>query len=178
MKKILLGAALLFVSVFNKTNAQAVEKGNFVINAGIGLGGLDHAYDFNVSPQYLVSADKAIWEIGNAGVIGLGAFLGTKSYKYDNFGVKEKWSQHTIGVRGTFNFGFIPVEKLNVYAGPTIEYTITTGDGDYFFDKNLIGAGALVGARYYFTPNIGVFTELNAGGNINSLLRLGAAFKF
>src|ERR1044072_9560322 len=102
MKKLALGlfAATLFAT---KSNAQFFEKGTNVISAGVGLGGHYGSYTYgSQTPAISVQYEKGVWDIGGPGVISLGGYAGTKSYKYSSdygFGAyhsKDKWNYTII----------------------------------------------------------------------------------
>lgn len=72
----------------------------------------------------------------------------------------------TAGVRGLFHPNF-DVENLDAYGGLALGYGLTGGGFDY---------ALLVGTRYFFSENIGVYAE---GGFLRATaFNAGVTFKF
>jgi hypothetical protein len=180
MKKILL---LLVVACLSLTQLHAqestFEKGNKVLNLGLGLGNTLYSgigYSGMVPP---LSASLEVGVVDNIiekGVIGIGGYLGFSSYKWDNY---YKYTNIIIGPRGTFHYPF--VDKLDTYAGLMIGYNIVSskwiGTGSEIL--NHTGGGIVsaffLGGRYYFSDAVAAMLELGYGV---AYLNLGVAFKF
>ncbi len=106
-------------------------------------------------------------------------------YGYDNsyFSLGEKYgikgSSILLGARGALHYQF--VDKLDTYAGLMLGYQIVSSSeygkyiGNYTHSGSAVGYGLYVGARYFFTENIGAFAELGYGV---AALDLGVTFKF
>jgi hypothetical protein len=171
MKKLVFVAGLLLVSLGALKAQEIFQKGDNVINAGIGLG--------SVIPIEL-SLDHGIIDgliKGENGSIGVGGYL---SYYRDGVSDWGHWTYMTFGVRGTFHYQFIP--KLDTYGGLMIGYSYAkwTWDvddyGNYSYGSSSpLGYSLFVGGRYYFKSNLAVFAELGYGiANLSA----GISFKF
>ncbi len=86
-----------------------------------------------------------------------------------------------IGPRGTFHYPL--VDKLDTYAGLLLGYHIVnwtyTGNWGGISQDNSSSAvyfSGFIGARYYFTNNIGAYLELGSGSL--GLANIGVAIKF
>jgi hypothetical protein len=190
MKKL---SCVLFAALFCAitVRAQFFEKGTNVVSAGIGLGGNFGSYTYgSQTPGISAQYERGIWDVGGPGVISLGGYVGTKSYKYSGAsgGYKwdQKWSYTIIGVRSAYHLNKIDNEKFDVYGGLMLSYNILS----YKYSDNYGGAGssyysgsygshmgftAYIGGRYLFANNLGAFAELGYGV---SYLTLGLALKF
>jgi hypothetical protein len=177
MKKLIaLSFIVLFVAFSGRS--QSFEKGDIVLNAGFGIGHTYGTYG-GVSPSITVTGERGFWEIGDVGVIAIGALLGYQHSGYHYFGVDYSWSNFYFGARGLFHFTIIPVEKLDVYAGIGAGLRIDS-EPDWGYNYNPGASfgpygGVFAGARYYFTDKFAAFAEL---GYEVSWLKLGVAFKF
>jgi hypothetical protein len=186
MKKIVL---FLFLVCFSLTQLVAqeptFEKGDKVLNLGIGLGSTLYtgSYYRNQIPPITASFEVGIVDnILEKGVIGVGGYLGYASYKWDysNDDWGYKISNFIIGARGSFHYPL--VDKLDTYAGVLTGYRIVrykeygsySGYYDYTPSGGLVWSG-FVGARYYFQENLAAMAELGYG---IAYLTLGVAVKF
>ena len=186
MKRILL---IMVVSIMSGSIALAQATNTFankenVVSVGVGFGGaygFDH-YDAQ-SPVIGAQYERGILELGMGGVIGVGGFIGYKTYSYDYniFGqsYKDKYSVIIIGARGNFHYDLFKVEKLDTYAGTQIAYHIVNEDlessGEISNKSDDVGFSLYAGARYYFADHIAGFAEAGYGV---SFLTMGIAFKF
>ena len=165
----ILFAAILFGS--QKVSAQAFNKGNFDINAGIGVGG-SFGLPIGLSADYGVS-DK----------ISIGAYAGYASTTEELLpGIKWKYTYIIVGARGAYHFAL--ADNLDTYAGLLLGYNAATVTFDGVSSSAFGGitptAGGLawsgfLGGRYRFTDNIGIFAELGYG---IAILQAGVNFKF
>jgi hypothetical protein len=183
MKKILM---LLTVVLFTASQLMAqdpsFQKGDNVINLGIGLGSTMY---FGTGFKMAVPPISASYEfciidgIAKKGAVGIAPYVGISSYKFkytDNTG--WKYTNFILGVRGAFHYPF--VDKLDTYAGILLGYDIITSKeiGDAFGPEDAPGSfvhSEFVGARYYFANNFAAFAELGYG---ISWFTIGASFKF
>ena len=178
MKKLIaLSVFVLFVAFSGRS--QSFEVGDIVLNAGIGVG---HTYGVHggISPSITVTGERGFWEIGDFGIIAIGAMLGYQYSGYHYFGYDYSWNDFYFGARGLFHFTIIPVEKLDVYAGIGAGLRIDSepdwADPDDAVDFGFGPyGGVFAGGRYYFTDKFAAFAEL---GYEISWLKLGVAFKF
>ena len=179
MKKFLL-AVLVFIGSLGVANAQEIaSKGTSMVNLGIGLG-----YRFGGSmsvPPLSVAYDYSLKSglIDGNGAITLGGYLAYTSANYSYWAQSTTASYTVLGVRGMFHYQFVP--KLDTYAGLMLGYHFTsvssTAPAEHYESSIAASAfdmGVILGARYFFTPRIGAFTEL---GYSLPYWNLGVTFK-
>jgi hypothetical protein len=155
----------------------AFPKGSFAISPGIGVGNLYWGAGYgsgSINPT--LNIDVAITDklgIGNIAVGGTVSYSSTKVYGYSFTGV-------LVGLRGTYHF-FIPVDKLDPYAGILLGYIITNNPNTFDNNYGLTGKasafqpGFFVGGHYFFVDHFGVFAEL--GYNGFSIFTVGITIK-
>jgi len=186
MKKIVvtLFAAFLAFSLFAQDSM--FEKGDKVLNAGIGFGGgyySGFSSGYSKMPFLSASVDVGVVDgVLDKGTIGIGGYVGFTSAKWESgydYGWKE--TDFVIGPRGTFNYPL--VDKLDTYAGVLLGYHSVswkeTGNwAGYSYNASSSGVyfSGFLGARYYFTDNFGLMLELGSGGL--SLATIGISLKF
>jgi len=156
---------------------EAFNKGNTVINVGVGLGSYISHSGFSMTiPPISASLEYGVVDLFDGqGGIGVGGYAGYALFKGKDKGVNDFNVGHfVIGPRGLFHYQF--VDKLDTYAGVLLGYDIVS-----FSQKSASVSGSrfytafFIGGRYYFTPNIGVFGELGYGV---SPLQIGITYKF
>jgi hypothetical protein len=181
MKKTISSLAVCTLTFFaiHAVSAQEFNQGTNVINAGFGVGGSFSPGGFGSPSAGLglsASYERGIWEVGGPGVISLGGYLGTTSYKGDfDFDDDEyTWRYFIIGARAAYHFNGLNVENLDVYGGAMLSLNIASYDGPGDIDSFPSGS-VYVGGRWYFTENFGVFAEAGYGV---AFLTLGASFRF
>jgi hypothetical protein len=183
MKKML----LLFVAIaFSLAQLLAQEstfqKGDKVLNLGIGFGGRYTGSGMTtsvppVSASFEVGVKDGVLEKGS---IGVGGIIAYSAHKWEYSGWGWKYTSIIIGARGTFHYPL--VEKLDTYTGLLLGYDISTAkeygtSTGYPYDNSYGGLSYawFVGARYYFSDSFAAFGELGVGITI---LNLGVALKF
>ena len=169
VKKVLLISGLL-LTVLSATYSQDIfRKGTQVVNGGIGLGSyipIEVSYERSILDGLIK---------GDNGAIGVGAYLG---YYGDSEG-DWRFSHYEIGARGAFHYQFIP--KLDTYGGLMLGYDVASsrwaGEGEATASASASGLGfsLFVGGRYFFKPNLAVYSELGYG---IAYLSIGVALKF
>lgn len=161
MKKILFVAIVALLAV-SAANAQEFNKGNLAVNAGIGF---DNPVILGGSVEYGLFGN-----LFGIRKLTLGAGVEAGYYSDKKFGIKA--SVVNIGVRVPLHYS--PVAKLDLYTAPALAHYEAkvgskSGSGTEF-------GWTIIGARYYFSENIGIFGEV---GSNNALgLAAGVAFKF
>ena len=188
MKKFLL-AALVFIGSLSVANAQEIiSKGTSMVNLGIGLGHhfgsdgmsippLSVAYDYSIVSG-LIDRNNGAITLG-----GYGGFTsGSMTYRVPGYSSSASYTHILLGFRGMFHYPFAP--KLDTYAGLMLGYHIAStsysnsGPMGSYSNSGLTGSGfdigVILGARYFFTPRIGAFTEL---GYSLPYWNLGVTFK-
>jgi hypothetical protein len=183
--------ALLFVCGVASAQKSTFEKGDKVLNLGIGVGGNYYSSWSGVTKTPFLSASFDVGVVDNVldkGTIGVGGFIGYESVKWEETwsytGEKYGWKESNlvIGPRGTFHYPLL--DKLDTYAGLLLGYhSLTnkrtgdwTGIPDYSWNSSGVYFSGFIGARYYFTDKFGVMLELGSGGL--SVANIGLAVKF
>jgi hypothetical protein len=175
MKKIitsLLIAAGIFLIGHDSTAQVQYEKGDVLINAGLGFG-----YFYAGGVPFIASAEFAIND-----AISIGPYIGFTSYRYKYFGGRYTYTFIDVGARGSYHFSKhinMNTDKLDLYGGVMLGYTASSFSGDNnngFNDPygSRLSAGLFAGARWYFSEAFAVNGELGYG--IAPLL-LGVTFK-
>jgi len=175
---------------WNNSYADGIEGSRFLINTDIGLGILPYKMSvppISVSVEYMF--DKA--------PISIGGYSGVTVYNEDIAYINYKASMVGLGVKGSWHFNF-GVNNLDTYVGlvlgllaytqnvttsipgtPAIPpYVSATPDTTITAEYNLstLLYGFIVGARYFFTNNLGAYFEL--GYSAVSIASIGLAVKF
>jgi hypothetical protein len=195
MKLSVIGLIMLFLLAGKDAtmNAQIFDKGTIAVNAGIGvISTIRYFPGVSVSrtPVFAFSGEYGIMKLG-PGVIGGGIAFGfqTASYTQDYYSYfyKYKWSTTMFGLRATYHPDFLRGEKYELYGIVQLSinhygYTFTTNDpflNSYIYGDHSLNTSfhpyLMVGAKYYFTKNFGVYSEL---GYDISLIKIGLTLKF
>jgi dienelactone hydrolase len=163
--------------------ARAVEKGDFVLQPSLNLGG------YGGYPGYggfglgaTLNADFAVHNY-----ISVGPFIGynVKSESKDNY----KYSRLGIGARGVFHWWQLlddkvakdlKADKIDFYVPVFVGGYLSSArfDGnkkDDYDNRNGVLAGVGIGFRYYFQQNIGI--SLEWGRQEMSYAKIGVAIK-
>lgn len=173
MKKLLSSLFIVALLAFSSEGAmaQVYEKGDKLLNVGVGLGtygaggiGLGGSFEYGIHEA-----------------ISVGALAGYSGKNY--FG--SRFSVLYLGVRGSYHFNELlnlNNDQIDLYAGAGLGYRNVTwnidGIGGGFLGKTY-GGGIYpllhIGGKYYLKPNLGLFAELGSGFGT---LQAGVAFKF
>jgi hypothetical protein len=165
-------------------NAQVVEKGEKILNLGIGLGTALYSgsgYTGSVPPisgslEVVIKDDL----FDGKGAVGVGGYLGYAAYKWEYSGWGWKYSNIIIGPRGYLHYNLI--DNLDTYGGVMLGYNILsskeTGNSIPGYNYNASSGGVIfsgfLGARYYFNDKFAAMAELGSG---IAYLNLGVAIK-
>jgi opacity protein-like surface antigen len=194
MKKIVLVLLMIAAVVGSaaamdwKSYPESVEKGKFLVNAGIGLGDSLLGYEFELPdksiPPIRASVDYALFA-----PFTVGAEAGFFFYKDEWSGLTMKVTDSGTGLAFAGRFGYHPdfgVKNLDVYANVGLGlYILSWKTETKYTDESLKSNDAndsefafilTVGARYFFTENIGVFADVGVGPL--SVFTGGVALKF
>ena len=164
MKKFVL-AAVAFIASLGAAQAQTLfSKGESALNIGIGIGHSYGGYGVTIPPLSVAYDYSVVSNLinGNNGAITLGAYgaYTSTSIRYDGLG-SHSASHTVIGARGMFHYQFAP--KLDTYAGLMLGYHIASYSSNvnsYGLSASGFDLGVILGARYFFTDRVGMFTEL------------------
>jgi hypothetical protein len=184
--------ALLFVCGVATAQKSTFEKGDKVLNLGIGLGSGIYSGVGYTSKSPALSGSFEVGVVDNVldkGTIGIGGYVGYSSAKYEenylSYKFGWKYSDLIVAARGTFHYPL--VDKLDTYAGLALGYDVVTAKetGDWS-TLGIYGTGfsasaskayvaGFVGARYYFSDKFAGMAELGSG---IAYLTIGVALKF
>jgi hypothetical protein len=165
MKKLnafLVVGLIAFFASISSVQAQAdYQKGDFLFNAGLGFG-----YYYAGGIPFMVNGEYAFTD-----KLTIGPYLGYTSYNYGYFGYDFKYRFIDFGARGSYHFSElfgITNEKLDIYGGAFLGFTVSSYSGDSFsgYDDaygSRVTGGLHAGARYYFTEKFGAYGELGYG---------------
>jgi hypothetical protein len=165
MKKLLTFSFLLALTATTsfKGFSQAYKQGDNLLNVTIGVGaGYGSSIGFGGSFEH--GFTDAISAGGSVDYIGLGSGYGTGGLLY-------------IAARGSYHFGELlkAGDKLDPYAGLGLGYLSWPGTAFSGFGASGVFFAGHVGARYWFSDNLGGVAEVGFGA---SALKLGVALKF
>lgn len=174
-------AALSFTP--SNLSAQSFEKGDFDLNAMIGFGTRWY-YSYTGSgykmglPFISVAGDYALVDSWGPGVFGVGALFGINTYKFE-YVTGTDWKETNISIvpRATYHYQF--VDKLDTYGGIASGVKIRSFTGDYIYTpSNSVDFvfTAFIGAKYYFTDNLAVMSEIFVYDL--AIFNIGVGFKF
>lgn len=156
---------LLMASLsFQDASAQEIQKGNFLINAGLGFG---YYYaggvSLNVNGEYSVTDE-----------LGVGGYFAYT--RWDNnvgFGYDYNYTFIDLGARASYHFARIfkvKNKKFDPYAGAFLGFVTSSYDYDGPGNNNYrdtydggLRTGIHAGARYYFTDTFAGYGELGIG---------------
>ena len=175
MKKVFMLLMVAFMTFAMSQTAQAIENPNPKGSSVLGIhGGYYPGFGANVTYDYTLI--DSWWK----GHFTVGAFVGynTRAWHYDGYyyDYTERWTN--IGIMPRATYGLNITKDFEVHAGVmlgiamrhysyTYDYHYTNWyDDDVYSPYNHWGFcyGSILGARYYFTPKIGVEVEMNYSG--------------
>lgn len=192
MKKIV-SAFLLLCGLIGTTHAQ--DQKNYV-QAGIGFGSTyDYAAGVKGMPTLNFTYERMLpYKVG-PGTFGAGLTVSYRNVKwgkvyrdYEDVEVDGRWKQSNmvIALRGAYHLNeeLIKVKNLDLYGamqlGARIRKTKYNGTAEYgegmsSYSDNGVHFGFIAGARYFFTPGFGVYSEL---GYDVTWIKLGVVGRF
>jgi len=171
MKNIL--STLIVIAILSVSSQSAFaqfEKGDKILNVGIGGGGYGY---YGTNGGIAVGGS---FEYGIHDFVSIGAQADFRFYSFDYIGGSNSYVSVPIAARGSYHYGkhFLKIEQLDLYAGPALGFNI---DGSSYYDDTNIVIGVFAGAKYYFKPAMGAFLELSGGSNMIPV-KAGLSFKF
>jgi len=168
MKVKILTLAAIFACSLIMVNAQTptFQKGDKVLNLGIGFGGYSPSGYQVTTPSVSASFEVGVKDNGSDnGSLGIGGYIGYASYKENgNHFENDYWTVNRImiGARGTCHFHL--ADKLDTYG------SVNRTDHP---TRKPFGGDIFVGGRYYFSDKIAAMGELALG----AYLTLGISLK-
>ena len=154
MKKIITTLVILSVSIFSMMAQNSLhEKGDFSIGVGLGISG---SGTFKTFPPLKVDADYTFLTFG-AGSLSAGAYFSFDAY------------YHYILVGPMVNVRFSIAGMFDIYSKSIIGYK-------HYESHNRIGFGEIIGATWFFSPKLGIGTEIGYGSP--TVVGVHMTFKF
>lgn len=202
MKKLILPLLVLtMILAPKKSNAQAIEEGNVIIDAYYGFPNL-YSTIFKAAYESSNSTGLTLGSQGPLGIraeylitdkVGFGIDLGmnSSSISYSEADINTniiydyKFSTRKIGAIFTFNYHFVENDKLDAYfvvggGYGNRNFKFTSTDPNYIEEsvESLIPISYKIGVgmRYFFTENIGANLALGLGQG--GLVNVGVSAKF
>jgi len=164
---------LLISTLSFDAKAQSFEKGDNLLNAGLGFGYYGYGYIYNRS--FSIPAVTANYEIGIADFIGVGPYAGIASWNYSGGGFDGGYSILALGGRMTFHLTDVLLnealeldldESWDIYGTLIMGLNFDTYSGGFTsFEKNEIRLiiGPIFGFRYHLSDNFGIYVEGGRG---------------
>jgi len=183
MKVKILTLATLFSCSLILVNAQtpAFQKGDKVLNLGVGFGGYSPSGYEVKTPSASASFEFGIKDFGiDKGSFGIGGYLGYSGYNENGtYSGNNYWSVNKvfIGVRGAFHYPL--VNRLDTYGGLSLGIVARSWNWNGSVSRSdhptrkPIGGDLFLGGRYYFSDKFGVFGEIS----LATYLTLGISLK-
>ncbi len=176
MKKVFLVFTLILVGYFAQSQ-HVFNKGNFALNAGIGLLSAD-----GFIPSVNVSGEFGMFPTGDVGLISLGGIVAYKysTYSYALLDNSYNYSQFVIGPRAIWHLHTFQSDKWDAYGGVGFGIRLWS---DYVVDSNwdlkkkakVSPYGeAFVGGRMMMKNKLGLFAEVGYG--TLSAVKFGVTF--
>lgn len=186
MKRIIIIAIAVMLSIGAKAQESTFNAGDIVFNAGLGLGTSLYSGSGYTSflPPVSISGEYGFQEdfLTEDLTLGIGGYLGFAGAEYKTRFGNEEWGWRynytVIGARAAVHYPL--VDKLDTYGGLMLSYNLvsssTIGNVPPGNDASSGGLGfsIYVGGRYYFNEKFAGMAEVGYG---ISWLNLGVAFK-
>ncbi|MDR0409296.1 MAG: hypothetical protein LBH18_02735 [Spirochaetaceae bacterium] len=157
--------------------APGIAGSKFLINAGIGYH-MFHSRNMEI-PPLSASVEYALPKIP----LSVGGYFGFATNKDDDGHSVDKELRLGFGAKASYHFNFVKNfdPYISIVLGWLIDketHTYTFWDKEYTdeYDDSELLFGFNLGARYFFTNNIGAYLEL--GSNSISVASIGLAVKF
>jgi len=172
------------------SKAQEFQPGDMVLHVGLGIGSIygiaSQSYSGNAYflPAFHGSLEKGLRELG-PGVLGVGGSLSYQAGGYHYVGgYNAGYGALVLAARGAYHPDFMEGKNYDVYGALQLGiryyhyydqfFDHMYGNTSYDYNNFYPFASIVVGGRYYFSSNIGVFAEL---GYDVCYLKAGIALK-
>lgn len=174
-------------SAFSQTSS--FREGELSINPGFSLGLIGYGYGYYGSASFTIPVTVNV-SYGITDMFSVGAYAGYMGRSYGISGYESKLTVLSFGAQGTFHASAflnenldldINEEKVDLYAKVILGLEPrfwTNEDGTtspYYSDRVRARFGPVLGARYLFKPNLGVYAE--GGRGTFGYLTLGLSFR-
>lgn len=177
MRKLVMGI-ILGVAVMSVNAQGTFQKGTKLLGATIGF----NSSGTPIAVSYEVGVKDNLFNVNKLN-LGIGGYLGYYGYSSTQvqFGGSSTTSYSILSPGIRFLAHYQVINKLDVYAGPSIGFSVQHGATEASGmetkteNKILFAWGFIGGLRYEITPQWGAFIE---GGKASGSFTLGAAYKF
>lgn len=187
MKKLKYLVVVFFFIITLSTGVQAQKPfyvGQMDVNVGVGFGTqwISNGY-YTLIPPLSVSFDYGMREDIGPGIIGIGAYIGASSYRFEFPNTDYGFTYNTAIIMGRASYHYCFANRLDTYGGIGIGFRLVGNSiyGTYpaLFeppadDSFVPAVNIYVGSKYYFSPSIAAFAEVGYG---LTYFTLGATFK-
>ena len=166
-----------------EVNEFAYNQGDILLNAGFSFG--YYGYGFTGTRSLGIIPLTANLEYGFHEHISVGPYLGYASWDYDDFGSDFNWNILSIGARGSFHYlplldelleTDLDLEHLDFYATLIVGVEIQSSNSDVIQNETDLVLGPVLGFKYLFNDNVGVYFE--GGRGTFGYGTLGVSFVF
>lgn len=186
----------------NSTSSDdlSMGEGKVAISIGVGVpywGRYHHfyrglGYSGFSTPTIILQGEYGLTEKIPQSILGVGGFV-AHNYSYNSWHDKysvdyweRRYTRVVVAAKVYYHHKFLVGAKWDVYAAAMVGvsvnlYSFRSNDAYYYgvYDYTVPGVwpyvGAIVGGRYYFTKNFGVYGEVGYGA---SYAQAGFNFKF
>ncbi|SDJ93027.1 hypothetical protein SAMN05421823_101451 [Catalinimonas alkaloidigena] len=170
----------LFAAVPHNAQAQSYAKGDNILMAGVSIGRYGYGYSWYYSNAALFLPLNAALELGVHEFISVGPYLAyARWYGWNYVSVGARGSAHLFPILNEYLDTDLDDTDIDVYVSVLLGLDFRpyyyTNDSN-FRGRAGIGGGSVVGARYQFNPNVGVYAEVGRGAL--GYLTGGVALKF
>lgn len=184
-KQLLTLCAILMIGTIVSAQEGSFNKGDNLINIGIGLGSPFFGSGYSAS---LPINPSVSFEHGVNDVISIGGQISYASakYTYNGYGYYDesfsfKQSATYVGFRGSYHFNeaLSLADKWDLYGGASLGYVIVSAsdvNGYDYASASAFGYGLYGGGKYFFSKRTGIYAEL--GYQSLSFLNVGLSLKF
>ncbi len=188
------------ISQKNDSGDLSMGEGKSALSIGVGVPYFGNGYAryrgvgyrYTAFPTVIMQYEYGVTEKIPQSILGVGPYIAYSSFHSswkDNNSVDywdERLRQITIAAKVFYHHKFLVGAKWDVYAAAFAgihirTYSFTSNDPKYYdiYDRNYASVfptgGAVIGGRYYFTNNFGVYAEAGFGA---SYVSGGLNFKF
>lgn len=180
---------LLMLSSPSFSQTSSFREGELSINPGISLGLIGYGYGYYGSVSFTVPVMVNV-SYGITDMFSVGGYAGYMGRSYGLLGSETRLTVLSFGVQGAFHASAflnenldldINEEKVDLYAKVILGLEPrfwTNEDGTtspYYNNRVRARFGPVLGARYLFKPNLGVYAE--GGRGTFGYLTIGLSFR-
>ena len=186
---LLLTGLLCFGSLSAFSQTSSFREGELSINPGISLGLIGYGFGYYGSASFTIPVTVNV-SYGITDMFSVGGYAGYMGRSYGVTGFESRLTVLSFGAQGAFHASAflnenldlnINEEKVDLYAKVILGleprfWTNEDGTTSPYYDNRVRGRfGPVLGARYLFKPNLGVYAE--GGRGTFGYLTVGLSFR-